>query len=82
LDAVISERGSGKIFEEHMKSPNELWEALGDIDDEEAPHVLTKLFAMYEQMVTRNGATAETDRFFQNLQNAIELSQECNLNRR
>jgi len=71
-----------KRYEENMKSPNEIWEALGDIDDEEAPHVLTKLFAMYEHMVTQNGSTAETDRFFQNLQNAIELSQECNLNRR
>ncbi|BHH85488.1 hypothetical protein [Desulforhopalus sp. 52FAK] len=65
-----------------MRSPNELWEALGDIDDEEAQHVLARLFAMYEQMLTQDGATEETDRFFQNLHNAIELTQECNLNRR
>lgn len=65
-----------------MRSPNELWEALGEIDDEEAQHVLTKLFTMYEQMLSQDGATEETNRFFQNLHNAIELTQECNLNRR
>jgi hypothetical protein len=65
-----------------MRSPNEIWEALGDIDDEEAQHVLARLFAMYEDMVTRDGETKETSRFFQNLNNAIELTQECNLNRR
>lgn len=65
-----------------MRSPNEIWEALGELDEEEAPHVLTKLFAMYEQLLSQNGATDETNRFFQNLDNAIELTQECNLNRR
>lgn len=65
-----------------MRSPNDIWEALGDIDDEEAQHVLSKLFVMYEDLVTRNGESQETNRFFQNLDNAIELSQECNLNRR
>ena len=65
-----------------MRSPNDIWEALGDIDNEESQHVLTKLFVMYEEMVTRNGESEETHRFFQNLDNAIELSQECNLNRR
>ena len=65
-----------------MRSPNEIWEALGELDEEEAPHVLTKLFAMYEQMLGQGGDTEEINRFFQNLDNAIELSQECNLNRR
>jgi hypothetical protein len=65
-----------------MRSPNEIWEALGDIDDEEAQHVLARLFTMYEELVTRDGETKETSRFFQNLDNAIELTQECNLNRR
>ena len=65
-----------------MRSPNDIWEALGDIDNEESQHVLTKLFVMYEELVTRNGESEETNRFFQNLDNAIELSQECNLNRR
>lgn len=65
-----------------MKSPNDIWEALGDIDDEEAQHVLTKLFVMYEELLVRDGETEETGRFFQNLNNAIELSRECNLNRR
>ena len=65
-----------------MRSPNEIWEALGDIDDEEAQHVLARLFTMYEELVTRDGETKESNRFFQNLDNAIELTQECNLNRR
>ena len=65
-----------------MRSPNEIWEALGDIADEEAQHVLARLFSMYEEMVARDGETKETNRFFQNMDNAIELTQECNLNRR
>ena len=65
-----------------MRSPNEIWEALGDIADEEAQHVLARLFSMYEEMVVRDGETKETNRFFQNMDNAIELTQECNLNRR
>ena len=65
-----------------MRSPNELWEALGEVDQEEAQHVLTKLFAMYESFLEQHGQTEETERFFRYLDNAIELSQECNLNRR
>lgn len=65
-----------------MRSPNELWEALGEVTEEEAQHVLTKLFAMYEQLLEQQGTTEETERFFRCLDNAIELSQECNLNRR
>lgn len=69
-------------MEEMMRSPNEIWEALGEIDEEEIPHVLTKLFTMYEQLLTQEGETEETTRFFRNLGNAIDLSRECNLNRR
>jgi len=65
-----------------MRSSNELWEALGEVGEEEAQHVLTKLFAMYEQLLEQKGPTEETDRFFLYLDKAIELSQECNLNRR
>lgn len=65
-----------------MRNPNEIWEALGEVENEEAQHVLTKLFTMYEEQVTRDGETNETNRFFQNLDNAIDLTQECNLNRR
>lgn len=65
-----------------MRSPNEIWEALGDIADEEAQHVLARLFSMYEEMRARDGETKETNRFFQNLDNAIDMTQECNLNRR
>jgi hypothetical protein len=65
-----------------MRTQNEIWEALGQIDDEEALHVLTKLFAMYEHLATQEGETKEISRFFLQLDKAIELTRECNLNRR
>ena len=65
-----------------MRTQNEIWEALAEIDDEEAIHVLTKLFAMYEQLATQEGETKEISRFFLQLDKAIELTRECNLNRR
>lgn len=70
------------IMEVIMRSPNEIWEVLGEIDEEETRHVLTRLFSIYEQSLTRDGESKETQRFFQNLNNAIDLSRECNLNRR
>ena len=37
-----------------MRSPNDLWEALGSLAEEENAHVLTKLFAMYEERLSKN----------------------------
>jgi len=65
-----------------MRSPNDLWEALGCIDEEESHHVLTRLFAMYEQIVASEPDNKEALKFFQNLDNALTLTEECNLNRR
>lgn len=65
-----------------MRSPNDLWEALGDVDEEELPHVLTKLFVMYEELLQKDPKNDEAELFFRNLDNALTLSDECNLNRR
>jgi len=65
-----------------MRSPNDLWEALGSIDEEETHHVLTRLFAMYEETMVSDPNNKEALKFFQNLDNALSLTENCNLNRR
>jgi len=65
-----------------MRSRNDLWEALGAIDEEETPHVLTRLFTMYEQIIEGDPDNPEAHKFFQNLDNALSMTEECNLNRR
>lgn len=65
-----------------MRTSNELWEAIGAIDEEENGHVLTKLFAMYEQLLEKNPQDQEALNFFRNLDTALTLTTECNLNRR
>lgn len=64
------------------KSPNDLWESIGALDEEENAHVLTKLFVMYEQMAELDPKSGEVARFFQKLDLAITQTAECNLNRR
>jgi hypothetical protein len=66
----------------NMRSPNDLWEALGDVNQEEAHHVLTRLFDMYEQLLKIDPQHKEALLFFRNLDNAIVMTDECNLNRR
>lgn len=65
-----------------MRSPNDLWEAIGAIDEEETRHVLTRLYDKYEQLLARDPNSGEALRFFQNLDNALSQTTECNLNRR
>ena len=65
-----------------MRTSNDLWEAIGAIDEEENGHVLTKLFAMYEQLLEKNPQDQEALNFFRNLDTALALTTECNLNRR
>jgi hypothetical protein len=68
-----------------MRSPNQLWEALGDIDPDETGHVLTRLFVMYEQLLQNNPDDPkgkEASNFFKNLDIALTQTDECNLNRR
>ncbi len=65
-----------------MRSPNDLWAAIGDIDEEETRNVLTKLFVIYEQAIERDPASIEATLFFKNLDLAMTQTEECNLNRR
>lgn len=65
-----------------MRTPNDLWEALGDLNEEEAHHVLSRLFALYEDLIARDPENEEARLFFQKLDTALSQTQECNLNRR
>lgn len=65
-----------------MKSVNELWDDIGNLTEEEALHVITKLYAGYEGRLSRDPEDKECDKFFQELANAISQTMECNLNRR
>ena len=68
-----------------MRSPNQLWEAIGDMDPDETSHVLTRLFVMYEQRLQNNPDKPqgkEALNFFKNLDIALTQTGECNLNRR
>ena len=57
---------------EHNYTANDLWDALGEIPEEEAIHVLTKLFATYEQQLQNDPQSQEVHHFFQKLQNALQ----------
>jgi hypothetical protein len=68
-----------------MRSPDQLWEALGNIDPDETGHVLTRLFVMYEQLLQNNPDDSkgkDAMNFFRNLDIALTQTDECNLNRR
>ena len=65
-----------------MRNSNELWEAIGAVDEEETVHVLTRLFAMYEQLLANDSKDKEALNFFRNLDTALTQTTECNLNRR
>lgn len=65
-----------------MNTANDIWGKLGELPEEEHIHVLTKLFAVYEDRLRRNEADESARDFFNNLHNAIELTSGCNLNRR
>lgn len=65
-----------------MRSPNDLWEALGAVDEEETGLVLTKLFTIYEQLLEKDPQNSEALSFFKKLDTALSQTEECNLNRR
>ena len=61
---------------------NDLWEALGSIEDDQAYQVLTQLFARYEKCREQNPADPEAEAFFQALTVIMDQVQSCNVNRR
>lgn len=65
-----------------MRSPNDLWEAIGEISEEETHHLLTKLFDMYEKKLGIDPGDSEAKSFFKYLDTALSQILECNLNRR
>ena len=65
-----------------MKSPDDLWAELGELPDEEVINMLTKLFAMYEEILKKNPKNREALNFFRNLDISISQTSQCNLNRR
>lgn len=65
-----------------MGKSDEIWDALGDLPAEEAMHVVTKLFFMYEEELSRQPESSEAITFFKRLSAAISQTCQCNLNRR
>lgn len=65
-----------------MKSPNDLWEAIGSLPEEEVIHVLTRLFTMYGERLAKKPDDEGALLFFRNLDTAITQIDLCNLNRR
>jgi hypothetical protein len=65
-----------------MKSPDDLWSDLGELPDEEVILLVTKLFSFYEERLNKNSGDTEAINFFRNLDNALNQTSQCNLNRR
>ena len=61
---------------------NDLWEALGSLEDDQPYQILIQLFARYEQRREQNPADPEADAFFQGLSVILAQVQSCNVNRR
>ena len=61
---------------------NSLWEIMGDTGEDDIPHVLTRLFTIYEEKLQQNPNDPAVIEFFKNLSQALALVNECNLNRR
>ncbi len=61
---------------------NILWEKMGDIEEEDIPHVLTKLFTIYEEQLNVKKDDAAALAFFTHLGQVLEQVANCNLNRR
>lgn len=69
-------------WEGEMRNSNELWEAIGSLAEDETTHVITTLFSMYENRLTKEPGDENGLLFFRNLDMAIRQSTICNLNRR
>ena len=65
-----------------MHSPPEIWADLGELPDEEIIHMMTKLFAIYDEKLQNEPGDKEALNFFRNLDNSISQTGQCNLNRR
>ncbi|MDW7773333.1 MAG: hypothetical protein SCH71_10625 [Desulfobulbaceae bacterium] len=57
-----------------MKTPDDLWEDIGTLTDEELSHVIAALYRTYEERLKRNPKDEEALNFFRNLYNSIHQS--------
>ena len=65
-----------------MKSPDDIWEEIGSLAEDEPMHVLTKLLTVYDQILRNDPQSTEATNFFKHLDNAVTQTAQCNLNRR
>ena len=61
---------------------NDLWEALGSLDNDQAYQILIQLFARYEERQEQHPDNPESRAFFQALATSISQVQSCNVSRR
>ena len=61
---------------------DDVWAQLGELAEEDAVQVLTRLYAMYEQQQQQAPNDEAAALFFRNLATALDQALECNLNRR
>lgn len=64
------------------KTINDLWGEIGSLSGDEALHVLTRLFDIYEAEIQRNPDSQEVNDFFKHLDNTVTQISQCNSNRR
>ncbi len=69
------------LFKYQMNT-NELWEDLGNLEEEDVSHVLTRLFTIYEERLSQKPDDEATALFFKHLGQALDQVGDCNLNRR
>lgn len=63
-------------------NPNDLWNALGSLEDDQAQQVLSQLFLRYEQRLQHHPGASEAESFMQTLAAIIAQVQSCNVSRR
>lgn len=65
-----------------MKTVNDLWETIGELDSEESFQVLARVFSVYEKLHDEDPENREALGFFKTLGVALMQTSGCNLNRR
>lgn len=65
-----------------MKTPDDIWDDLGSLSENELFHVMTKLYAIYEAQLRQHPNDRESLHFFKHLGNTIPQTAACNSNRR
>ncbi len=65
-----------------MMQTGDLWESLGSLEEEDVPLVLTRLFTVYEERLSRDPGDRDALLFFRTLETVLGQVSRCNLNRR